>query len=1158
MTTWRDIPGNEHAFERLRALLGGGKAISFVGAGTSAGLYPLWGGLITRLVDETKARGRASDAERAAWLKQRNDYPDQVVRGIKTALGEGIYAETLRRLFGPKAGPDGNHFTPIHAALLRLKFRAHITTNFDPGLLEARIALRPDLRGTSYATWKDGDAVARWQNGDIFTDQPCPILFAHGSWERSDTIVLGMGEYREAYRPGAFRRLLDHLWSTEHLVFAGFSFADDWVKFIANEVLTTGGRRTTEPRHVALIGLPSDEEYAPFMRDLFVDQYDAEPLFYRVVKKSDQPDDHSALLDILVALGGGAPPAGAGTRPGGLPPTPPPLAPPPVATPPSAPVRASAMMAQWTHETTEDDRYTGRTDALTRLDRGCADPDVRVIGVTGMGGLGKTSLIGHWLKRTNGARGRPFAGLFFWSFYADRDVKNFAATFVAFAERALHVRAPPKDSEPGDAALAILVARPVLLVLDGMEVLQERPDQADYGAFLDQDLNDLLNGACRRAAGSLVVLTSRFPFPDLTPHLGGGFRTLDLEFLSPADGAALLQAFGVDGSAADREEVSRRFEGHPLALRIFALTLEDRARGDPTRLVDRVFDVAHAGETGTLEGKLSRLLLFYEQSLPTERLALLGLVSLFRAPVPETTILTLARGLPAVAASLGGQKDAALSQVLGAMAREHLLICDQAGDGSSVWSCHPVLRDHFRRTLLGWGTGTAAEAAGLLTGTPSQERVTSVTQLQPALTAIELLLDAGDFAGAHRLYRERLENGELFKWVPAPIEGQRCAMGFVRDAARRQACEQALGRPRLSFMLNEVGLFAMNSGEFAEALPFLRDGNTINRQLDEKASLSTGLRNEADLLSLLGQLAEAEAIARDALTTARAAEDTPSQHTLNSLCRLADTLAAQGRGGEALAAFAAANAIQTRTHHQGAELYSFRGVQWATLLIRMGQTERSQVLTMANLRICERNHWQEDIARCHRLLGILATLAGDFTDATQHLDQSESVFRRAHQIKDLPATLLARADLERRQSEWDRALATVEAALRLAAPRKMLLNHTDALVLRGLIRLDQARAGTGAVPRDGGERAGDDLDQALILARSRGYAWAERDALTHLAEVHALLGDTTKATTFQRDAETLSRRLLDTTPPDPNPFAWAYAALGSTKKSWRRWFRRRT
>ena len=1135
MTAWHAIPGNEHAFERLRALLDGGSAIAFVGAGASAGLYPLWGGLIASLVDETKKRGRANDDERAYWLKQRDTYPDQVVRGIKAALGDGIYAEVLRQIFRPKAGLDGNRFTPIHAALLSLKFRAHITTNFDPGLLEARLTLRPDLRGTSYATWKDADAVARWQNGDIFVDEPRPMLFAHGSWEKSNSIVLGMGEYREAYRPGAFRRLFEHLWTTEHLVFAGFSFADDWVRFIANEVLTASGKRTTEPRHVALIGLPSDENYAPFIRDLFVDQYDAEPLFYPVIKATGRPDDHSALLDILLALGGGAPPAASGPGPSARP-----VTPPPGAAPSSGPSGTTAMAERWVHETTEDKRFTGRISALERLDRWCADPAVRVIGVTGMGGLGKTSLVGHWLKKANGVRGRPFAGLFFWSFYADRDVKNFAQAFVAFMTDALRVRAPPENTEPGDAALTMLQALSVFLVLDGLEVLQERPDQPGYGEFLVQDLSDLLDGACRHAAGSLVALTSRFPFPELTPYLGDGFRAMDLEFLSPSEAADLLHAAGVGGTVADREEVSRRFEGHPLALRVFALTLEDRAKGDPTRLVDQVFNTAHADETGTLEGKLSRLLLFYEQRLPRDQLALLGLVSLFRAPVPEATIVTLARSLPAVANALGDRADAALRQALEMMAHEHLLIRDQAADGSSVWSCHPVLRDHFRNTLLGWGKDTGATAAGLLTGEPSQGRATSLEQLQRVLTAIELLLDAGECAGAFRLYRERLENGEIFKWLPAPAEGQRCTLGFFRDAERREACERALGRSGLCFMLNGVSLFAAASGEFAEALLFRRDANAIARQLDEHENLDMGLRSEAQLLFRLGQLARSESAALDALAAARAIEAKPGLHAKNSLCTLANALAGQGRNGEALAAFNAANAIERRTFCL--ELCSDRGVHWATLLIRLGQIDRAQAITEANLRICEGYGWREDVARCHTLLGVLATLMDRSLDAAPHLTQAESVFRRGHQITELPNTLLARAELERRQDRRDEALATVEAALRLAAPRKMLLDQADALVLRGRIRLDRARPAPSATARQEVERSGDDLDQALSLARSCGYVWAERDALTRLAEVRAWLGDKATAASLRREAETLSRRLLDTTPADPDPFAWAYEA----------------
>ena len=593
-----------------------------------------------------------------------------------------------------------------------------------------------------------------------------------------------------------------------------------------------------------------------------------------------------------------------------------------------------------------------------------------------MGGLGKTSLIGHWLKRKHGARGRPFEGLFFWSFYADREVANFAKAFVAFMTDALRVRAPPEDTEPGDTALAMLRARKMLLVLDGLEVLQERPDQLGYGAFLAQDLNDLLDGACRHAAGSLVILTSRFPFPDLTPYLGNGFRALDLEFLSPSEGADLLHAAGVGGIVADREGVSRRFEGHPLALRMFALTLEDQAKGDPTRLVDRVFDAAHADETDTLEGKLSRLLLFYEQRLPRDRVALLGLISLFRAPVAEAMIRTLAHGLSAVADTLGGRTDAALRQALELMAHEHLLIRDPGEDGSSVWSCHPVLRDHFRKTLLGWGKDTAASAAGLLTGEPSRERAINIAQLQPTLTAIELLLDAGDFAGADRLYRERLENGEIFKWMPAPAEGHRCVSSFVRDAERREACEQALGRARLASFNSWAFGCATMVGEFADALPFLRNAISIHRESGNRLGLSVNLRNESDLQLLFGQIAASEVAARDALTVARAAEDKPGRQTTSSICRLATVLTRQGRSSEALAAFDAANAIERATRKDGAELYALRGVQWATLLIHLGQITRAQAITEANLAMCQRNRWESDVARCRTLFGILGTLGG--------------------------------------------------------------------------------------------------------------------------------------------------------------------------------------
>jgi hypothetical protein len=236
---WRSIPGNEHAFHRVCELVTSRDATAFVGAGASAGLYPLWGELIRQLADHAASRG-APDADREFWINNSYRSPDAVVDGIKHAVDPGTFAELIRNIFRAKAGADGNYFTRMHGALIRLPFNGYITTNFDPGLVEARLQLRPDSRATGFGTWQDPDVVDSWQSGRIFREQPCPLLFAHGIYERSETIVLGAAEYRKAYQTGPFRRLFESIWRQRQLVFVGFSFSDSWIRTVANECLSGG------------------------------------------------------------------------------------------------------------------------------------------------------------------------------------------------------------------------------------------------------------------------------------------------------------------------------------------------------------------------------------------------------------------------------------------------------------------------------------------------------------------------------------------------------------------------------------------------------------------------------------------------------------------------------------------------------------------------------------------------------------------------------------------------------------------------------------------------------------------------------------------------------------------------------------------------------
>src|ERR1017187_718167 len=113
-------------------------------------------------------------------------------------------------------------------------------------------------------------------------------------------------------------------------------------------------------------------------------------------------------------------------------------------------------------------------------------------------------------------------GVFGWSFYADPSVEHWGAALLEWAGQELGIRVAA--ARPAAAVLGLLRARPLLLVLDGLEVLQEGPAGSGFGRLLDGVLREVLTGACRLQVPSLILLTSRFPFADLETFDGSAAR----------------------------------------------------------------------------------------------------------------------------------------------------------------------------------------------------------------------------------------------------------------------------------------------------------------------------------------------------------------------------------------------------------------------------------------------------------------------------------------------------------------------------------------------------------------------------------------------------------------------------------------------------------
>jgi len=639
------------------------------------------------------------------------------------------------------------------------------------------------------------------------------------------------------------------------------------------------------------------------------------------------------------------------------------------------------------------------------------------------------------------------------------------------------------------------------IALDGLEVIQESPGTTGYGKLLDPLLAEALHQHCRARDGNLVLLTSRFPFPDLTPYLGRGLRSLPLASLGDDDGSALLSALGVGGSVQDREQVSHQFDGHPMALRIFARSMPPDCRGDPTRLWTLIF--GHGDHS--LEEKVRHLLAFYEQRLPEPHRQVLGLIALFRAPVGVKTLDPLWAKLM--------HAPAPLDRTLDFLHREHLLTDDPGPEGERRYACHPILRDHFRRRMMG-REGFAHDAAGLLGEAPDAANARSIETSMRVITAIELLLDSGDLKGADDLYMSRLENGEVFKWIPAPHWGMELASLFLRGEERLRQIEAQIGVRRLSHYFSAVGVFADLVGEPTTALPHHVACEALNRRAADNKDLSRNLRNIADVETSLGQLDDAVRHATQALELAVQAND--DRRACEGHAALAFAASLRGAIATADQAFAEANDKENRQCN--VDLFSVRGISWAEHLLRTGETSQARKLTTGNREICEQNSWQDEVARCEWMLGWLDVLDGNWSSAHRHLDHAEATFTRGHMIEWVARVHLTRAACRLGERELDRALVVCERALDLAAPRNFRLIHADALVLRACIALASGDATAGR----------NDAESALQIAEPCEYAWAERDACEVLAEAWRILGNHAEAARYADRAANLNRRL---TPP---------------------------
>src|SRR5208282_982777 len=288
-----------------------------------------------------------------------------------------------------------------------------------------------------------------------------------------------------------------------------------------------------------------------------------------------------------------------------------------------------------------------REEDIAFLNDAWANKQVDVVTVVAWGGVGKSTLVNHWLRRMAAEHYRSAQLVLGWSFYR-QGTSGQTSSADEFLDAALTWFGDPDPRlgtawEKGERLAKLVAHRRTLLVLDGLEPLQNPPGPQE-GRVRDPSLQALLRELAAFNTG-LCVITTRTPVADIADHEGSSALRRDLEQLSNDAGAKLLRALGVKGHEAELRTASQEFAGHCLALTLLGSYLTDAYDGDIRHRKEVSEHLAHDARQGAQARKVMESYQTWFGEGP--EVSVLRMLGLFDRPVEEKALTTL-RESPAI------------------------------------------------------------------------------------------------------------------------------------------------------------------------------------------------------------------------------------------------------------------------------------------------------------------------------------------------------------------------------------------------------------------------------------------------------------------------------------------------------------------------------
>jgi len=618
--------------------------------------------------------------------------------------------------------------------------------------------------------------------------------------------------------------------------------------------------------------------------------------------------------------------------------------------------------------------FVGREREIAYIDRALADPDINIVTIYGVGGIGKTTLARFIVGRLR-AENR-FPGGIVW---IDCSTENSLLRILTVIAHTTGVQpASFTLSNLREAVLTYLRSKPTLLVLDAYDLVA---DNDEVLSFI---------GRLPKQTKALIVSRRSVSVP-------GREITLRLESLPVAEALELFRQYlGPErwaGTETEKEaliEIHRRVGGLPLAIGIVGNLLEQGWSFDQLQ------------EELSTEKVVERTLDRFETTLSEKEQRFLEALCIFTHPVSGDAIAAVAK-----------MEDWHITgKALSRMAFTEVI------DGK--YALHPTVRTLLRERI-------SAEQLEVLQRRMVEYYLAYIENFQYDFDQIErewpniqyasetayqnqfwqlfiaLVLRLGEFTTA------RGYEGEYQTWLNQAIE----VSHKIDDVSIRAA------------LLHNLGVQYQQRGDLVAAIKAYQESLALDEQIGDIRGKAVSLHQMAQVYLTRGDLDRALSLYQESLALDEQIGDIRGKAT--SLHQMAQVYLTRGDLDRALSLYQESLALKEQIGDIQGKAVSLSGL--ANLYMRLNDWEQAEALLLAALQITQQLGQLEGIAFNTAQLGQVAQARGDIEIARQRFAESIVIFVKLGMMREVRQVEGLLAALDKEDYAADEAETNLEVLL---------------------------------------------------------------------------------------------------------------------------------